>query len=187
MPPLAVSVFTAALSDVAPASRLARQRERAGETPAWSLAELGGRIVELSSREAPAMLTLAFALVLSAQKKGEPTAWVTSPDSTFFPPDADEGGVDLSALAVVRAPDAHASARAADRLLRSGAFGLVVLDLGESSRIPLALQARLLSLAQAHVAALLCLTEKSGRAVPPLFGSLASLRCEASRERVGDD
>lgn len=177
----------AALRDVTPAAHLPHQAERAGEKPAWTYAELCGRIAELTSPEASATLTLAFALVFSAQKKGEPAAWITSPDSTFFPPDVDEGGVDLSALTVVRVPDAHASARAADRLLRSGAFGLIVLDLGESAKIPLALQSRLLSLAQTHAAALLCLTEKLDRSATPVFGSLASLRCEASRTRVGDD
>jgi hypothetical protein len=39
-------------------------------------------------------------------------------------------GVDLAALVVVRVPKADAIARAGEKLLRSGGFGLVVLDLG---------------------------------------------------------
>ena len=47
----------------------------------------------------------------------------------FFPPDAAEGGVDLDALLVVRARDLSSMASAADQLARSGAFGLLVVDL----------------------------------------------------------
>ena len=40
-----------------------------------------------------------------------------------------DGGIDLDALPVVRVPDARAAGRAADHLVRSGGFGLVVIDL----------------------------------------------------------
>ena len=99
--------------------------------PVWSSAELSGRLCELSTvGSAPAALTAAFGLVLDAQRAGEPTAWVTTTADTFFPPDVAASGVDLTALIVVRVPDTRTAGRAADRLLRAGAFGLVVLDLG---------------------------------------------------------
>src|SRR5206468_10846817 len=48
-------------------------------------------------------------------------------------------------------------ARAAERLLRSGAFGLVVLDLAGAD-LNMAIQGRLVTLAQSHDAAVVCLT-----------------------------
>ncbi|MGN6104831.1 MAG: recombinase A, partial [Kofleriaceae bacterium] len=92
-------------------------------------------------------------------------------------------GVDLSALVVVRAPHTPAAARATERLLRSGAFGLVVLDLGSlGNELTMAHQGRLVSLAQAHDAAIVCLTAKPEAASS--LGSLVSLRAEALRTRA---
>lgn len=151
----------------------------------WSLEEIAGRLVEISGSGAPAVLTLAFELVLEAQQQGEPTAWITSEESAFYPPDVAEGGVDLDALVVVRVPSVQAVPRAADRLVRSGGFGLVVLDLGAHAEIPIPLQARLAGLAQKHHTALLCLTEKPSQA--PSLGSLISLRVQAHRTKSAKD
>jgi recombination protein RecA len=109
---------------------------------------------------------------------------VTLGNATFFPPDAAASGVDLAALAVVRVHDATAAARAAERLLRSGGFGLVVIDFGGDStvEVPIAHQGRLVTLAQAHDAAVVCITEKTGEAAS--LGSLVSLRAEALRLHV---
>ena len=158
----------------------------APELPAaWRLSTFAGRFVEVSADQAGAALTLAFRLVLEAQKEGEPVAWVTGRVSTFFPPDAAESGIDLSALAVIRAPEAIGAARAAEHLLRSGSFGLVVLDLGAKARLPLHAQSRLAGQARQHATALLCLTEKERNR--PSLGSLVSIRVQAARrEREGD-
>lgn len=163
------------------------------ESP-WGFASLRGRLVELSARGASATLTTAIELVLEAQREGEPVAWLVpwapaSPggqghaaSGTFFPPDVAECGVDLAALIVVRAPSGVAAARAAERLLRSGAFGLVVLDFGCASvDVPMAHQGRLVTLAQTHDAAVVCLTEKTAEATS--LGSLVSLRVESLRAR----
>jgi recombination protein RecA len=156
------------------------------DVPTWTLDDLAGRVVELSGAGAAAWLTLTFPLVVEAQTRGEPVAWVTTRQSTFFPPDAAENGVDLAALPVVFVPDAPAAARAAERLVRSGAFALVVLDLVEGrAELPPALQSRLAGLAQRHEAAVLCLTEKTGR--QPSLGPLVSLRCTARREEPRDE
>ena len=154
----------------------------------WGLAALRGRLVELSGRGARATLTEAMGLVLEAQAAGEPAAWILSPShGGFYPPDAADSGVDLAALVVVRAPDAVGGARAAERLLRSGAFGLVVIDLGLGGEhdLSMAQQGRLVTLAQAHDAAIVCLTEKSAEAAS--VGSLVSLRVEALRSRDRDE
>lgn len=164
--------------------------ERGAEEAAepWGLAALRGRLVELSGRGARATLTEAMGLVLEAQAAAEPAAWILSPShGGFYPPDAADSGVDLAALVVVRVPDAVSGARAAERLLRSGAFGLVVIDLGlgEGHDLSMAQQGRLVTLAQAHDAAIVCLTEKSAEAGS--IGSLVSLRAEALRSGGRDD
>jgi recombination protein RecA len=148
----------------------------------WSLETLCGRLVELSARGATATLTTAIELVLEAQLAAEPAAWVTLSNATFFPPDVADSGVDLAALVVVRVADATTAARAAERLLRSGAFGLVILDFGGGGgtvEIPIAHQGRLVTLAQTHHAAVVCITEKPADAAS--LGSLVSLRAEALR------
>lgn len=184
---------------------------------AWGLAALRGRLVELSARGATATLTTAMELVVEAQTQREPVAWLTLANGTFYPPDVAECGVDLAALVVVRAPDATAAARAAERILRSGAFGLVVIDLAGASvgagssagsamvgnasgsiRTPppvrrahaaadlsMQIQGRLVTLAQTHDAAVVCLTEKSDDTAS--LGSLVSLRAEALRTRDRGD
>ncbi len=150
----------------------------------WSLEQVAGRLVEISGVGATAPLTLAFGLVLQAQHQNEPVAWITRDDSLFYPPDAAERGIDLDALVIVRVPDGRAAARAADRLARSGAFGMVVLDLGAKVDVPAPLQTRLAGLAHKYQTALLCLTTK-GDEVPSL-GPLVSLRVAARRERLAD-
>src|ERR1044071_134873 len=151
-----------------------------GEPDRWGLDALRGRLVELSARGATATLTTAIELVLEAQQADEPVAWVTLGNATFYPPDVADSGVDLAALSVVRVHDIVAAARAAERLLRSGGFGLVVLDFaGSALDLPVAHQGRLVTLAQTHDAAVVCITEKPSEA--PSLGSLVSLRAEALR------
>jgi len=141
--------------------RLEGLRGLAGE-PVWSLAELSGRLIELSGHRGTSALSLAFRLVLDAQRRGEHVAWIGGRASSFYPPDVDTLGVDLEDLTVVRVPREDGVAVAAEWLARSGSFGLVVLDLCASAAVPMALQSRLSSLAQKHDLAVLCLTEKPG-------------------------
>jgi recombination protein RecA len=150
----------------------------------WTLAEVAGRLVEISSSTASAALTVTFTLVRQAQERGEPVGWVTLAESFFYPPDAARGGADLAALVVVRLTDAKSIARAGEKLLRSGAFGVVVLDLGAVD-IPMPLQTRLTGLAHRHHTALVCLTEKARAAFS--LGSLVSLRAHAEKKRVADN
>jgi recombination protein RecA len=103
-------------------------------------------LVELSSWGNGAPLTFASGLVLEAQLASEPVAWIAAGESFFYPPDLARCGVDLEALPIVRVADARAAARAADKLVRSGAFGLIVIDLATSASprpCALALQSRL--------------------------------------------
>jgi recombination protein RecA len=157
----------------------------------FRLAPLSGRLVEISGHRASAALTAAFGLVLEAQAKDEPVAWVTLVRSTFFPPDAADSGVDLARLAVVRVSDGLGACRAAVELTRSGGFGLVVLDLGpgaleeeprsrrKRSALSVPFITKLVGLAQKSATAVVVLTEKPREASS--LNSLISLRCEARR------
>lgn len=153
--------------------------------PTWTLVDLSGRLIEVSGWQAAAHLTAAFGLVLEAQLCGDHAAWITLEHSAFFPPDAAAGGVDVEALPVVRVPDARTAGRAADHLVRSGGFGLVVIDLsGEPpeaqarpASLPVPVLTRLLGLARAHDVAVLILTKKSPDAAS--INPLVSLRADA--------
>ena len=147
----------------------------------WTLTELAGRLVEISSSTASAALTTTFGLVREAQVRGEPVGWVTSREESFYPPDAARCGADLAALVVVRLSQRESIALAGEKLLRSGGFGLVVLDLGAAD-IPMPLQTRLTGLAHRHQTALICLTEKAAAAFS--LGSLVSLRVHAEKKRA---
>ena len=152
---------------------------------AWTSAALGGCLVELSGAGAAPSLTLAFSLVRQVQRQDEPVAWITRAGSTFFPPDAAEGGVDLAALPVIRLDGVRQRLRAADQLARSGAFGLIVIDLGDRLDLPLAVQTRLAEQALAHGTLILCLTAKTER--QPSLGSLVAVRGQARCIRHGPD
>ena len=106
----------------------------------WSLAELAGRIVEVlgppvrrmgrdSLRPAAgARATMLAALVAEAHRQREPVAWIGGLETVVYPPDLAAHGVDLAALAFVRVASDADRLRAADVLVRSGGFGLVIVE-----------------------------------------------------------
>lgn len=169
------------LDDVMRARQLGEEQARR-EAPRLCRAELAGRLSELSGQGNGAQLTFGMNLVLDAQREGEPTAWIVVGDRAFFPPDAARTGIDLDALAVIRAPRARAALSAAARLARSGAFGLIVIDLTGGSfqkgrtqqHVPTAHLSRLVGLAQKNDTAVLFLTQKTNE--QPSLDSLISLR-----------
>ena len=150
----------------------------------WRLDQLAGRFIEISSTAASAALTLTFSLIGEAQERGEPVGWVSSTEDFFYPPDAVRNGIDLTALVVVRLTDRRSIARAGEKLLRSGGFGLIILDLGAAD-IAMPLQTRLTGLAHRHHTALVCLTKKNRAAFS--LGSLVSLRAHAQKKRVAQN
>lgn len=177
------------IGGAAPAPALPRGVRRGIEKtaipPSWELSTFAGRLGEISGDHNCAVLTLAFRLVLEAQRKREPVAWIGRRGSAFYPPDAAATGIDLAALAVIRVDGMRDAARVADYLVRSGAFGLLLLDCGAQARLPIPVQSRLVGLLQKHDTALLCLTEKNGE--HSSLGSLVAVRAEASRvEKQGD-
>lgn len=159
---------------------------RVATVTTWDLQEMSGRLIEISGHRAGAQLTVAFGLVLDAQQRGEIAAWLTMSQSSFFPPDVAEFGVELAALPVIRATDVRKMARATAELLRSGAFTLVVLDLVDSGvatavdSLPAALLTNLAGLAQKHDAVVIFLTDKPAESAS--ISSLVSLRAQANHK-----
>lgn len=140
-----------------------------------------GRLVELSGQAAAgARTTAAVREVVRLQREGELVAWIQTRGGTFYPPDAAESGVDLASLTVVHVPSsALDAARAAELLLRSGAFGLVLVDLEGmvDARLPSRALARLHALCRQHDSTVVFLTPPAQEAL----GSLVSLRLEPRR------
>lgn len=132
---------------------------------------------------------------------------------TLFPPDLERSGIDLEALVVANIPcpppnsakkstarssvrsrydesrERHArqsaeQCRAAELLLRSGAFGLVVIDLtnGPPKGPPASWQGRLLGLARQYGSRLVLLT--SHAASDPSLGPLVGLRVVSRLRRL---
>lgn len=149
----------------------------------WHLDRLSGRFVELCGGADSAALSAAAGLLVQAQQQGGLAAWLRLPGSFFFPPDLAACGADLAALPIVAVPDAAAAARAADQLIRSGAFALVVMDLSGPLLLPLPVQTRLAGLAKRHNTALVVLTKPDTR--EQQRGSLVSLRAHTRKRRVG--
>lgn len=147
-----------------------------------ALEGLKGRLTELSSSGDHAAISLAVRLVASCHAGGEPAAWVWGQKSLFYPPDAARWGVDWGALALVQARDSGSAGRAADKLLRSGAFGLVVVDLFDRPALPPALLGRLLHLAERHESGVVFLT--TSLASSQSISALISLRILASWTEV---
>jgi recombination protein RecA len=141
------------------------------------------KLVEVSGDASCARLSMAATFVLSAQQAGETVAWIQPVDGGLYPPDLHDSGIDLQALAVVHMPkaDRYGLPRAAEILLRSGGFGLVVLDATSGQNLPsqLAWQGRLLALARTHHSSVVILTHKSSKA--DSLGALVGLRLEPVR------
>jgi len=171
------------------------------EASRWSFAQLRGQLVELCAGEASAVLSFSARLIVEAQRADAPVAWVTAGESLFFAPDMIRNGVDLGALAIVWPRDNAQVLRGVDALLRSGGFGLVIVDFGEDAKISDAQQNRLARMAERHEATVVFLRGRplgEGRraagagvsAQRPKYtraGALrVSLRVEASRIRAAN-
>lgn len=146
------------------------------------------RITELAAGPSAARTTLAASLVVEAQMLGEPVAWIERTRGVLFPPDLAAAGVDLDALVLVRVgEDPYGGPRAAELLLRSGAFGLVVIDIAHvttpQARATEAWVGRLASLARLHESRVVVI---GGRPVSaPALGTLVSVRIETRRAHLG--
>ncbi|UCF98412.1 MAG: hypothetical protein JSV89_02495 [Spirochaetaceae bacterium] len=143
---------------------------------------LRGRLVELSAHQPSAYLSLSCTLLLEAQIHSVPVVWISTTRDTFYPPDLAANGVDLSMLPVIWVPDARSAGRAADWLLHTGAFGLLMVDLHRDLRLPAPLQSRLAQLAHHHNSTVCFLAVKTESS--PSLGSLISLYARINRVRI---
>jgi hypothetical protein len=128
-------------------------------------------LVEISEAGSFGALSAVVGVLRDVQVRGEAVAWMAGA-SVFFPPDLAFRGVDVQALCVVRVPG-EPDLRAADWLLRSGAFGLVVID-GFEDQGNDAVLGRLAKLADEKQTTVVFLTRK--RTTDPSLGTLVSLR-----------
>ncbi len=135
------------------------EKEYYAQNLSWECSSLIGEVIEMPSGSTSCALSFSSDLILSAQILGEPCAWVSASRSTFFPPDFDQRGVDLNALAIVQVDAAKEAAYCAERLLKSGGFGCVVIDLPQASWFPNPLQKRIANYARKERACVLYLIE----------------------------
>lgn len=151
----------------------------------WGLDTVAGRFVEISGGAATGALTTCAGLIAEVQQRGMAAAWINGESPGFFPPDFAAFGVDLAALPIIKAGEKVKVCHVADTLVRTGAFSLVVLNLGTKAMLSFAVQTRLVGLAKKHHTAILLLT-RTNRYYEQR-GSLVSLRAETEKRRTAHD
>lgn len=87
-----------------------------------------GRITELAGRPSAGRTALALHATATATRRGETVAWI-DPADRLDPEGLTGAGTQLARVLWVRPRSARDALRAADLLLRTGGFGLVLLDL----------------------------------------------------------
>jgi hypothetical protein len=177
------------LAHVGPAPDTSSQRDEARQPTGRSLAELiaPGRLVELCGE---AQTSSAVAVLAHAQREGETAAWIQPAHGELYPPDLAAAGIDVEALAVIHVPEtgsmsgAAGQCRAAELLLRSGGFGLIIIDFCRTEPTGgTAWQGRLLALARQHEARVVLLRREARESLGPLIGMRVASRVErASNE-----
>jgi len=121
-----------------------------------------GQLTEICGTESSGRTTLMFAILRQSTSRGECCAWIDTAGA-FDPVSAFEAGVDLDRVLWVNcAGNAEHALKSTDLLIQAGGFGLVVLDLADTSdkearRIPLASWFRLRHAAERTGAALVAL------------------------------
>ncbi|MGF1467591.1 MAG: hypothetical protein ACFCGT_15810 [Sandaracinaceae bacterium] len=142
-------------------------------------------LLELAGGPAAARTTAACALLLEAQRDGDLCAWIQPEGGALYPPDLAATGIDLEALLIVHVPPSAGPGglpRAAELTLRTGAFGVVVVDLSVAA--PPRGEAwlgRLASLAREREARCVLLGPEEA---PSSLGPLVPIRLRPLRRRV---
>ena len=141
-----------------------------------------GCLTEIFGPASSGRTSLLLSVLAEAGARGESVALVDAADS-FDPVSAAAAGVDLSRLVWVRCGGSAENAlRATDLLVSAGGFGLVVMDLGDTSprqarRISLASWFRFRRTVQHSPVAMIVLGRES-------YVSCASLQLEMRREKA---
>ena len=114
-----------------------------------------GRLVEIYGPESSGKTTLSLSVIANAQKLGENCAFIDA-EHALDPVYASKLGVDVKKLVVTQPDNGEQALEIADTMIRSGAFGVVVIDSvaalvpkaeieGEMGDSHMGLQARLMS------------------------------------------
>ena len=176
LPGVPVAVTVTEATEAAKASRPLR----------WQGEALAGRIIELSG--STGRTSTAVSMLLAAQRAGEAVVWIEPTDGSLYPPDLVAAGVDLDALVIVRVPTKEGPeglCRVAEWLVRSGGFGLLVMDLmGRAPAAQSPWQTRLSGMLRRHDAQLCVLSDSEAAA--PSLGAMVALRLEPQRQRDED-
>lgn len=139
-----------------------------------------GCLTEISGKGGGAGLTFAASFLRFAQSTGRHAIWLSSELKPFYPPDLHACGVELNKLPVLFLPDFQHAALAANRLLKSGGFDLLVWDLASWKRppssLPIPFLAKLVATARYRQASLLVLTDKKREQAS--LGCLTGLRLQ---------
>ncbi len=138
------------------------------------VSDLYACISEISQAYPSGGLTVAISLVAQAIVAGNAVVWVSATESIFYPPDVADQGIDLALIPVIRVQTSYAATKVADWLLRSDAFALVVVDLGEQTVVTDSSLARLQHLVRRSGTGLVFLTIKSNDAES--LGSMVTYR-----------
>ncbi len=130
---------------------------------------------------------MAVQILLASQREGDPVAWIQPRGGELYPPDLALAGIDLACLLVVHVPPDNGRAgmpKAAELVLRTGAFGALVIDLS-SEKPPRgdAWLGRLASLCREHDCRCVLLGPPGANGS---LGPLVSLRLRPMRERIRD-
>jgi hypothetical protein len=172
-----------------PVSSLAVRRARTFLKPVsrsgglFDLSRVEGRVVEVSEAGFFGALSALCGLMAQVQTRSEPIAWVATGGSVFFPPDLAFRGLDLAGFSVVSVPDGRSGLLAADWLVRSGAFGLVVVD-WSGGDVDEGVLGRLAKLAEEQGTAVVFLTRKKPEDAS--LGTQVSLRGVVSLSPAGE-
>ena len=130
----------------------------------FNLPGLSGMVVEFSGWNQSACISLSIPLIQECQLAGKICAWIVPCSveraSLFFPPDFAESGINCSEIPILWCKNAMDGFGIAEKLLRSGGFGMLVLDLTESRRIRSNTMGRIHNMAQRFGSLVLCLTRK---------------------------
>ncbi len=156
-----------------PVFRAVELKASSGEG-AWRFENLVGILAEISQESACGAVSFVTEIILEAQGQNEPVAWVAGVSTTWYPPDLAQRGVDLGAVAVIRAGGEYESLTATEWLVRSGALGLVIVDVEGEWKATDASLGRIQKLADRSRCAVVFITRK--RSQEPSLGSRISLR-----------
>jgi recombination protein RecA len=149
----------------------------------WRFDNLIGILAEVSEEVPSGAVSFVAEIMAEAQSQNEAIAWVAGAETIFFPPDLAERGLDLSAIAVIRAGGETDSLTATEWLARSGAMGLVVVDANGNWSVSDASLGRIQKIAERNHCAIVFLTRK--RRQDPSLGSRIALRGCIRRSDAG--